>query len=123
MKNIFNYSHIESLLNKHNDKLLELVIVYVERVVASLAIMGGSLAIIKFSNVISPYPSFALTVGSLLFILSFILIFWVSVGGWWQVVNKFGGNFITYASGAFFLIVSSIFVTAGAYAAFMALPK
>ena len=123
MKNIFNYSHIESLLKMHNDELLELVIVYVERVVASLALMGGSLAVIKFSSVISPYPSFALTVGLLLFIVSFALIFWVSVGGWWQVVNTFGGNFITYASGALLLIISSFFVTAGVYGAFLALPK
>lgn len=123
MKNIFNYTHIESLLNKRNDKFLELVIVYIERVVASLALMGGSLAVIKFSNVVSPYPSFAFAVGLLLFNLSFILIFWVSIGGWWRVVNTFGGKFITYASGAFFLVVSSFCVTAGAYAAFMASPK
>lgn len=123
MKKLFDYENIDSLLNKHNDKLLELVIIYIERLVASLALMGGSLAIIKFGNVISPSPSFALIIGLLLFFLSFVLISWVSFGGWWQVVKIFGGNLITYASGAFFLVVSSFFVTAGAYAALAGLPK
>lgn len=123
MKNLFSYEHIESLLSKHNDKYLELAIVYIERLVACLALMSGSLVIMKFSKVISPYPTMAILIGAVLLVASFALIIWVAIGAWWKVINTFGAKYITCASGAFFIVISSFFVTAGAYGAFLALPK